>query len=495
MKSALLLYPHQLYPVSDLPKVDTVVVMEDPLYFGRDQQFPLQLHKQKLILHRASLRRYVEEVLWPADIKVEYIDLDVFMQSGEVLDRVKGAEQIFVIDPTDEVLTRRLLQARREREDLPNLTFLPSPNFYLKEAELRQFFREKHKQPFAEFYQWQRERFNVLIGEDYKPIGGKWCLDSGSPRKLPADLLLPSFPVFGDNQYVADATAWVEEHFPENPGSTDFIWPTNHTEATQWLADFVANRLDSYATYAATIDPRSPWLFHSLLASSLNTGLLTPSQIVKAALERHASQPAPLESLELFIRQVLGWREFSRGQYLTSANELKNHNPYGHKRKLTAKWYQGTTGIPPFDDLVKKLQAHSYAYQSEQRTIAANLMLLSEIHPDEMYRWFSELSLDSFDWTTTPAVYGEQLFAGGSAESVPPIGPSLDLLAVSPYEHGIWADVWDGLFWRFVEKHQTALGKDPHTRHWVGQFKKLDDDYKRIVHYRAEDFLNQTTTV
>ncbi len=495
MKTALLLYPHQLYPVHELPKVDTVVVMEDPLYFGRDQEFPLQLHKQKLILHRASMRRYVEEVLWPADLKVEYIDLDVFMQSGEVLDRVKDAEQIFVIDPTDEVLTRRLLQARRERTDLPNLTFLPSPNFYLKESELRQFFKESHKQPFADFYQWQRERFNVLIGGDYKPVGDKWCLESGAPRKLAADLPLPSFPVYGDNPYVADATKWVNEHFPDNPGSTDFIWPTNHTEATEWLTDFVANRLDTYADYANTIDPRSPWLFHSLLASSLNVGLLTPQQIVQAAIDRHTKQPVPLESLELFVRQVLGWREFTRGQYLTSAHEARSHNPLGHKRKLTAKWYQGTTGIPPFDDLVKKLISHSYAHQSEQRMVAANLMLLCEIQPDEMYRWFNELCLDSYDWTIVPAVYGEQLFAAGDADGVPPVTPSADLMNMSPYTHDIWADIWDGLFWRFVEKHQTALGKNPHTRHWVGQFKKLDDDYRRIVHYRAEDFLNQFTTL
>src|SRR5690606_21311308 len=98
MQSALLLYPNQLHELSDLPKVETVVMVEEPLYFGLDRDFTQRLHKQKFILHRASMRRYVEEVLWPAGYKVEFIDLDVFMKSGDVLDHVTGAEQLFVFD-------------------------------------------------------------------------------------------------------------------------------------------------------------------------------------------------------------------------------------------------------------------------------------------------------------------------------------------------------------------------------------------------------------
>lgn len=478
-----------------MPKVETVVLMEDPLFFGVDQQHAARMHKQRLILHRASMRRYVEEVLWPAGIKVEYIDLDVFMQSGDILDRVKGAEQIFVLDPTDEALTKRLLQARRERDDLPNLTFLASPNFYLKEQEVRDYFGTAHKQPFAEFYQWQRERFNVLISEDYKPVGGKWTFVNDTPKRLAADETLPSFPVFGDNKYVAEAIKWVEEHFPDNPGSTDFIWPTSHDEAKTWLEDFVANRLEQYGTYLQTIDPRSPWLYHSLLASSLNTGLLKPQQVVEAALAQHAKAELPMASLEGFIRQVLGWREFTRGEYTIRAHDLRSQNEFGHKRRLTSAWYHGNTGIPPLDDLARKLQQHGYAHQAEQRIIAGNLMMLCEIHPDEMYRWFTELSVDSYDWTTVPNVYGHSLFESGATDTAPAFCTSETLLEMSNYERGTWSDIWDGLFWRFVEKHQVTLGKNPHMRAAIGQMHKLDADQRRIIHYRAEDFLNQHTTL
>lgn len=495
MKSVLLLYPHQLYPVSDLPKVETVVVVEDPIYFGMDQEHPFKLHKQKLILHRASMRRYVEEVLWPAGFKTEYIDLDVFMDSGDVLDKVNKAGQLFVIDPTDEILTKRLLQSRRERTELPNMTFLSSPNFYLKEKEVRQYFNERHKHPFAEFYQWQRERFNVLIAEDYKPVGGKWMFDKEQGKSLPPDAALPSFGVFGDNKYVLEAAAWVQEHFPDNPGSTDFIWPTNHQEAKVWLDDYVENRLDDFAVYQNTIEERSPWLYHSLLGSSLNTGLLKPQEIVHAALKRHEKKPVPLESLEGFIRQILGWREFTRGQYLHQAATLRTQNLFNNHRKLTNSWYNGTTGLPPLDDMIKKLSRHAYAHQSERRLIAGNLMLLCEIQPDQIYRWYSELCMDSYDWETVPNVYGLNLFTNGISESNLPLHPSSDILDVSHYEKGVWSDIWDGLFWRFIEKHQAVIGKDPRMRAMLQKLGTLDPDHKRIIQYRAEDFLNQHTLV
>ncbi len=495
MKSALVLYPNQLFPVHDLPKVETVVLVEEPLFFGMDQHKAFKMHKQRLILHRASMRRYVEEVLWPAGYKTEYLDLDVFMNSEDVLERVRKVEQLFVIDPTDVLLTKQILEARRERDDLPNITFLANPNFYLKEQEIRQYFSEKHKKPFEEFYQWQRERFNVLIDENYKPIGGKWTFENDRPHRLPQDAKLPSFGVFGDNKFVKDATVWVGEHFSDNPGRDEFMWPTNHQEARVWLDDFVVNRLDEYGTYLHTIDEESPWLYHSLLASSLNIGLLSPQEVVQAALKRHQKKEVPIASLESFIRQVLGWREFTRGEYLTSATNLVSQNVYGNHRKLTSAWYNGTTGLPPLDNLIKKLQHHGYAHQYEQRMIAGNLMLLCEIQPEQMLRWFSELSLDTYDWTLVPNVFGMNMFSSGLTDNVPPLAQSSDILEVSHYEHGVWSDVWDGLFWRFIEKHHALLGKNPHMRAVMHQLSQLDADQKRIIHYRAEDFLNQHTAV
>ncbi|MCA9332921.1 cryptochrome/photolyase family protein, partial [Candidatus Saccharibacteria bacterium] len=185
MKSALILYPNQLFPLDQLPEVDSVLVVEEPLYFGIDREFPTKLHKQKIILHRASMRRYVEEVLWPADIKVDYISLDGLMTSEDIFERAKKFEQLYIFDPVDDVITKRLLQARRSDNSIASFEFLPNPNFYLKNYELQEYFSSKHKYLFGEFYQWQRERFNILIDDEYKPVGGKWMTPEVPLASLP----------------------------------------------------------------------------------------------------------------------------------------------------------------------------------------------------------------------------------------------------------------------------------------------------------------------
>ncbi len=493
MKIALILYPNQLFPMEQLPKVDTVLMVEDPYYFGIDREFPLKLHKQKIILHRASMRRYVEEVLWPAGLEVDYVNLDGLMTSEDIFTRCKKFEQLYIFDPVDDVITKRLLQARRADTSIASFEFLPNPNFYLKNHEVQQYFSQKHRYLFGEFYQWQRERFNILIGEDYKPVGGTWLTKEVKLANLPKDHILPSFEVFGDNDYVKEAIKFTEEHFDDNPGGIDFIWPTNHTEAAHWLADFVENRLDNYEAYENTIDEKAGWLYRSALSSSLNTGLLSPQQIVEAALARHAKKPVELGSLEKFVRNVLGWREFARGEYLTQQSLLKGSNILGHKRKMTTEWLHGGLGLPPFDAMIQRVQQHAYTYHQERQVVAGNLMLLCEIDPKEMYQWFSKLFIDSYDWVNVPSVYGMSRFIDGMFASEVNIFSSEYLSQVSNYEKGDWCDVWDGLYWRFIEKHKDQLKGQPETKNLVQQLEKIDPDRRRIISYRAEDFLNKYT--
>ena len=485
MKKVLVLYPHQLYQPELLPEVDVIFVVEEPRYFGRGKDQPENFHKQKLILHRASLRRYVEEVLWPNDYQVEYLDLDVLFETGDILDKIGHVEQLFVFDPVDEVISSNLLQARRSRPNAPEITFLPTPNFYLKEQEVRQYFAGRHKYPFSEFYQWQRERFNILIAEDYKPAGGAWMLETAGLHAAGRITAFPSFSAFGDNKFVKDAVDYVDKHFPENPGSTDFIWPTNHEEAAAWLQDFVQKRLDDYAPYHDAISPSAVWLHHSALSSSLNIGLLSPQQVVDAALRRHTARPVPLPSLELFIRNVLGKREFDRGLYLTKRADMEKANPFRQHRQLTPAWFQNGVGIPPFDDLLKKLHDHAYVHMAERNLIAGSLMMLCEIHPDMISRWYREFLIDAYDWSIEPIIYGYSQVGDGGLEN-PVIVPSNLLIQASDYNRGEWSDIWDGLFWRFVDKHRANLSHNAHMRTMITRLGRLDPDRRRIITYRAE---------
>jgi deoxyribodipyrimidine photolyase-related protein len=494
MKSALLLFPHQLYKLDQLPEVDIVFLFEDPYYFGLDERCPLKLHKQKLVLHRASMRRYAKELLWPANIQTEYIELDPLKNLADVINKMSHYDKLYVFDPIDDFTVERLLAARRDSGNKPELELLDSPNFYLKDHEVRQYFSKAKQHLFTDFYQWQRERFNVLIGDDYKPVGGKWTFDGEDKQRLPKNHQLPTFQVFGDNEFVRDAVDWVEQHFADNLGSTDFIWPTSHEEAAKWLEDFAANRLDNFGPHQDSIDGQAAWVYHSALSSSLNIGLLSPSQVVEAALARHHQKPVPLPSLEGFVRQILGWREYVRGTYLAGGSSMRLQNKFKQSRYLTDEWYSGSTGILPLDDVVLKVHGHSYAHHIERLMIVGNLMMLCEIKPDEVHRWFSELFIDAYDWVTVPNIYGLSQYAdGGSIATKPYISSSNYITSMSHYERGEWSDVWDGLYWRFIDKHKAVLSTNPQMRVLVQRLERLDPDRKRIIGYRAEDFLARFT--
>lgn len=495
--NVLLIYPHQLYPVDVLPKdVTQVFVIEDPLMFGRDPQYPLFLHKQKLVLHRASMRRYIEEVLWPAGYEVEYVEFHHMNETGDIVNKLAHASRVEYFDPTDDVLSRRLVESLERLESKPHIERLESPNFYLGREEAKNFFSKKDKANFTEFYQWQRERFNILINQEtYKPLGGKLSFDADNRKRLPKDHVLPSFQVFGSNKYVDEAKEYVAHHFPDNPGTTDdFPWPTNHEEAVNWLEEFVETRLDEFGPYEDAIDGQAPWVYHSALSPVINIGLLSPIQVVDTAVKRHEQREVPMASLEGFVRQVLGWREYMRGIYLDRHVQLRTTNTFSHQRHLTNDWYYGTTGIPPVDDVIKKTLARGYAHHIERLMVVGNMMFLAQIDPDEVYRWFMEMYVDAYDWVMVPNVYGMSQYAdGGSITTKPYVSSSNYILSMSHYEKGEWCDVWDGLYWGFIEKNKELFAKNPRMRMMVSQLDRIADNRKRIISYRAEDFLREKT--
>jgi deoxyribodipyrimidine photolyase-related protein len=396
------------------------------------------------------------------------------------------------------VLWARLDAASKALEVHVPLRKLENPNFYLKQKDIDTYFDVKEKRSFPDFYQYMRERFDVLIDKDYKPFGGKWSFDSENRNKLPADIQLPGVASFGDNDFVREAITYVELKFPHNPGKTQsFIWPTNRGEALGWLKDFFQNRFANFGPYDDAIDSRGVWLFHSALSPVMNIGLLGSREVVEAALDycAHAKKDVPLASLEGFVRQILGWREYSRATYVQHGQVMRTKNALGNKRKLTKDWYEGTTGIPPVDDAIIKVTNFAYAHHIERLMVIGNFMLICDIDPNEVYRWFMSFFIDSYDWIVVPSVYGMSQYAdGGAMTSKPYMSASNYILTMSSYEKNHWCDVWDGLYWRFVDTHRLMLKKNPRVGSLlIDRYDKMDASRKRIIGYRAQDFLDTCT--
>lgn len=245
-------------------------------------------------------------------------------------------------------------------------------------------------------------------------------------------------------------------------------------QAQACLNDFLDHRLADFGQYEDAISASETYLFHSVLTSALNTGLLSPQQVIDAALER--ADEVPLNSLEGFVRQVIGWREYIRGVYLIHGRRQRTRNFWEHTHPMPAAFYDGTTGIEPVDTVIQRVSKHAYCHHIERLMILGNFMLLCEIHPDAIYQWFMELYIDAYDWVMVPNVYGMSQHAdAGLITTKPYISGSSYVLKMSNFRKGPWCAIWDALYWRFVAKHRDFFAANPRMSVMTAQLTKMGD--------------------
>jgi deoxyribodipyrimidine photolyase-related protein len=326
----------------------------------------------------------------------------------------------------------------------------------------------------ATFYISQRKRLNLLL-EEAKPVGGKWSFDPENRKKIPRDLEVPPLPRSRPSAWVEEAKTFVEKHFPGNPGSCDdFFYPVTHQDAEKWLDAFLNERLFLFGDYQDAMAKDEPFLFHSILSPMLNAGLLTPDHVVKKTLDAAKERSVPLNSLEGFIRQIVGWREFIRAVYRLRGEKERTMNFFEHHRSLPVAFYTGETGLDPVDSVIKRLTRDAYAHHIERLMVLGNIMLLSEIDPDDVYRWFMEMFIDAYDWVMVPNVYGMSQHAdGGMITTKPYISSSHYIRKMSDFPDGDWCQVWDGLYWRFIHKHRAFFEKNPRMRVMTRQLDRM----------------------
>ncbi len=492
MKSALILYPNQLYELDQLPVVDRVYLVEEPLLFGNDPEFGQVFHKQKLVLQRASMRRYAEEILWPNGYEVEYLQCIDDISSGSALAKAAfdGAGEVLVFDPMDHRLWQRLSEASKSLEVHVPLKRLSTPNFYLSETDIEHYFKDNVKAGFADFYQWQRERFNVLIDDDYRPLGGHWMYQ---PKITARDAIqAPGVRSFGDSPHVVEAIDYVETHFPDNPGLlANFIWPTSHQEALLWLDDFFAQRFSKYFDNLDRIDSESVWLYRSGISAMLDSGLLDPRYVVDAAMAyaRDARHNISLESLESFVRQIIGQREFARCQYLRGKSGIKDNTG----SSLSGSWWSGETGLVPLDKIITKTRLQGYVTDGE-RMLIGGFMISAGVSPGEIKKWFTGNFIDASTWQVEVGV--ERLYQLTKADNPTRLSlmTSAGLMEISDLTKGSWCDTWDGLFWRYIDSNRAKIANIPRTgKLLLKRYDTMDPARKRIIGYRADDFLAQNT--
>ncbi len=483
-----LIFPHQLFEKSPLNlKAYPCILIEEHLFF---RQFAF--HKQKIAFHRSSMKFY-KNYLTKQKITVEYIeshqDISDIRKLVEEL-KNRGIEKIHYIDPVDDWIERRLTSCADKKGIL--LQEHESPMFINTKERLEGFFKSDRRKFFqTKWYTQERKRLNILIDKEQKPIGGKWTFDTENRKKYPKKKQAPIVFYPDENAFFIEAKEYVQKHFGSNPGIlAASLYPTNYKESQKWLSDFFEQRFSEFGPYEDAIVKDEHILNHSVLTPMLNVGLLLPDQIVRQALAFAERQSIPLNSLEGFVRQIIGWREFIRGVYVAKGREERTKNFWCFTRKIPASFYDGTTGIYPIDQTIKKILKTGYCHHIERLMVLGNFMILCEFDPDEVYRWFMELFIDAYDWVMVPNVYGMSQFADGGIMSTKPyISGSNYLKKMSDYPNGEWQIIWNALFWRFISTKRAFFLKNPRLSMMVRLFDKMEQTKATAYLTTADNYL------
>ncbi|MGB5323540.1 cryptochrome/photolyase family protein [Lutimonas sp.] len=463
-----------------MTKEVTIYLIEEYLFF---KQYPF--HKQKLVFHRASMKSY-EHYLQSLGFEVCYVEaIEELSDIRKLIAELKQQDivEINYIDPTDDWLEKRIEKSSFKHNIRTKK--LSSPMFLNTTDELLPFFRsDKKKYHQTSFYIEERKKRQILLSSEENPEGGKWTYDTENRKKYPAKKYPPHVQLPDTNSYYEEAIVYVQAHFSDHIGTLTNhpLYPTNHLTTDQWLEQFFQHRFMEFGPYEDAILVENSWLHHSVLTPMLNTGLITPQEIIARSLVYAKKFDVPINSTEGFVRQIMGWREFIRGMYQARGSDQRNANFWGFTKKIPASFYTGTTGIDPVDITIKKVLQTGYCHHIERLMVLGNFMVLCEFDPDEVYRWFMELFIDAYDWVMVPNVYGMSQFAdGGLMASKPYISGSNYLMKMSNFKKGTWQTVWDGLFWRFMHVHREFFLSNPRLGMLVRMFDKMPEE-KRQKH-------------
>ena len=483
-----IIFPNQLFEKSfSISNGCKTYLIEEHLFFKQ-----YNFHKQKIFFHRSSMKSY-EDFLIKKGVEVIYVDS--YNENSDIRNFLSNTEisKINIYHPEDNWLEKRIKETCQINKI--EIKIYENPLFLTSRDSLFPFFNPEKKKLFqTSFYKNQRKKFNILINEYDKPTGGKWTYDDMNRKKFPKNKKTPSIDYSKiKSKNFLDSYNYVENNFAKNFGEINSfqLYPTDFKSAKIWFNNFLKTRFDEFGIYEDAVLINESIINHSVISPLINSGLLEPNYIVKTSLDYYKKYDIPLNSMEGFIRQIIGWREFIRGVYYSKGTEERTKNYWNFKRKIPKSFYEGSTGIDPIDDTIKKVKKTAYGNHIERLMILGNFMVLCEFDPDEVYKWFMEVFIDSYDWVMVPNVYGMSQFADGGLMSTKPyISSSNYIIKMSDYKKGSWSEIWDGLFWTFMDKQRDFFKKNPRMRMLISSFDKMDSMKKEKLLIDADAFLN-----
>ena len=477
------------------PKADIVMaeLVEETHYVAH--------HKQKIALVFSAMRHFAQE-LRAAGRTVHYFAYDESPQLASFTDTLthmlslKDYQRIVVTEPGE----YRLRQQFDAWTHKIALEVLPDDRFLADHQEFETW-ADGRKQLRMEFFYRDMRRKTGLLMEGDQPVGGQWNLDSENRKKLPRNHATPDRLHATPDAITLDVIALVAEHFPDNMGTLDeFVWPVTRQQAELCFAHFLDVCLPEFGDFQDAMKQGEVFLYHSLIASSVNLGLLDGLEICQAVEARWREGRAPLNAVEGFIRQIIGWREFIRGVYWLKMPDYETGNYFEHERALPAFYYTGETDMACMKAAITATQDYAYAHHIQRLMITGNFALLAGLAPADVNQWYLEVYADAYQWVQLPNTQGMALFAdGGVVGSKPYAASGAYINRMSDHCSGCRYDVkqkdgddacpFNYLYWDFMIRHQDKLGGNPRMGMVYRNLEKMDDARKAAVQTSADQFL------
>jgi len=404
--------------------------------------------------------------------------------------------KIIMVEPGDWRIEQALI-ALGEHLKLP-IAMREDQHFLISRLEFAEWASGYKQMRMEYFYRMMRKRHQIMMDGD-DPIGGRWNYDTENrgafDKKGPQNVPVP--PIFAIDAITKSAIADVEKNFGGHPGTLEhFNWPVTRTDALIALKSFIEERLVKYGEFQDAMWTDEPFLHHSLISSSLNMKLLNPREVIAAAVQALKKGRAPIEAVEGFVRQVLGWREFMRGMYWLDMPGMRAANHYGHTRPLPAWYWTGDTHMNCMKQTLQQTLRYGYAHHIQRLMVTGIWGLLAETQPQEMADWYLSVYVDAIDWVELPNVAGMALYAnGGRFTSKPYIASGQYIKRMSNYcvgcqykpevRVGAVACPFTTLYWNFLDKHEKTLVKNPRTSLMAKNITRLPDDERAAIRAQA----------
>ena len=481
-------------------KDDTVILMMEVW----DEATYVKHHKQKIVLIFSAMRHFAAE-LRDAGWTVDYVKLDDEDNAGSFTGELARAVEehdpraIHVVEAGE----WRVQQAIEEWPDKFDceVEILPDDRFVCSIAEFRDWAEDRTELRMEYFYREMRRKTGLLI-KDGKPVGDQWNYDHDNRKPPKDDMDPPERPRFEPDDVTQDVIALVQDRFADHFGSLDsFGWPVTRDEAEDAADAFFAERIEKFGPYQDAMVEGEDDLYHSMLSTSINLGLLDPLDLCRRAEKAYHDGNAPLNSVEGFIRQIIGWREYVRGFYWLHMPHLQKANALNAQRGLPEFYWTGETDMACLADCIRSTRDNAHAHHIQRLMVLGNFALLAGISPPEVQDWYLVVYADAYEWVELPNVAAMILYAdGGKLASKPYAASGNYINKMSDYcsdctyspkkKTGEGACPLNPLYWHFMHRHRDRLEANPRIGRIYSTWDRMDENRRQEYLDSAEAFLD-----